>query len=408
MRRPLIATVAAVAAALYLGGAPAAATTGELDRRELRQSLDAVHAAGMYGIYAQTRAGGREWAGASGVADVDTRRPVRPGLRHRIGSITKTFVAVAVLQQVERGRIDLDAPVARYLPGLIPGERGQKVTTRMLLNHTSGISDHVAGAFPSLLEGSAKSLDDNRFRTFSSEELVKLGLAAPSYGEPGAQPGSYSNTNYVIAGLVLRKVTGMSPEDYITRHVIRKAGLRETAFPRSPYIRGAHSKAYENMYGWIDPPRDYSVYDMSWAGVAGNLVSTMDDLNSFYRSLLRGDLIGPASLAQMKTTVKVGVAGFAMDYGLGLYPLDLPCGRFWGHDGGVFGMGTQSLVSEDGRRQVSFGMNLMKYQRFDENGQMLPNDIDPALGSFLLKGACGTDTAFKSAQPSFPLLPTSR
>ncbi|MFI6291803.1 serine hydrolase domain-containing protein [Nonomuraea sp. NPDC050790] len=408
MRRAWIATLAAVAAALHLGGAPAAATTGELDRRELRRSLDAVHTAGMYGVYAQARSGRQEWSGAAGVADVDTRRPVRPGLRHRVGSITKSFVAVAVLQQVERGRIDLDAPVARYLPDLVPGERGQKITIRMLLSHTSGISDHIAGAFPSLLEGSPKSIDDNRFRTFASAELVKLGLAAPSYGEPGSQPGSYSNTNYVIAGLVLAKVTGTGAEDYITRHVIRKAGLRETAFPRSPYLQGPHSKAYENLYGLIDPPRDYSVYDMSWAGVAGNLVSTMDDLNTFYRALLRGDLIGRAALAQMKTTVKVSVAGFTMDYGLGLFPMDLPCGRFWGHDGGVFGMGTQAMISEDGRRQVSLGMNLMKYQRFGPDGQMLPNDIDPALGAFLLKSSCGTDTVTKSAQPAIPLFPTSR
>ncbi|WP_157246388.1 serine hydrolase domain-containing protein [Nonomuraea typhae] len=409
MRRSLIATVAALAAALSLSTVPAAATTGDLDPRELQQSSDAVHAAGMYGFYSQARAGHERWSGASGVADVQTRRPVRPGMPHRIGSITKTFVSVAILQQVERGRIDLDAPVARYLPGLIPGERGDKVTVRMLLNHTSGIGDHIAGIFPSLLEGSPKSLDDNRFRTFTSAELVRHGLAAPSPGAPGSQPGSYSNTNYVIAGLVLQKVTRMPVEDYITRYVIRRAGLRETAFPRSPYIRGEHSKAYENMYGLIDPPKDYSVYDMSWAGVAGNLVSTMDDLNTFYRALLRGKLVGGASLAEMRRTVKISVGGFVMDYGLGLYPLELPCGRFWGHDGGVFGMGTQSLISEDGRRELSFGMNLMKYQRFDENGQMLPNDIDPAVFRFLMTAACGgTAAPSLKAAPSIPLLPTSR
>lgn len=399
--KQLAVALAVVATTLHAGTATATADEG-LDRQALRQTLDAVHQAGMYGVYSAVREGWQEWRGAAGVADVVTRRPVQPGMRHRVGSITKTFTAVAVLQQVERGRIELDAPVARYLPDLIPGERGQKVTVRMLLNHTSGIGDHIGGAFPSLLEGSPQSIDDNRFRTFSPQELVKLGLAAPSPGAPGATPGSYSNTNYVIAGLVLEKVTGVRAEDYITRNVIRRAGLRDTAFPRSPHIQGPHSKAYEALYGLIDPPRDYSVYNMSWAGVAGNLVSTMDDLNRFYRALLGGRLVGAEQLAQMQTTVKIAVGGWQIDYGLGLYPADLPCGRFWGHDGGVFGMITQSLTSADGKRQASFGLNLAKYQQLDENGVPQLHPVDVAVGEHLLLALCGPGTARTLGQTFTP------
>ncbi|WP_245899189.1 serine hydrolase domain-containing protein [Nonomuraea indica] len=382
---------------------PSAADGSPLDRGALRQSLDAVHEAGMYGIYSAVRDGGHGWKGASGVADVETRRPVRPDMRHRVGSITKTFTAVAVLQQVERGAVELDAPVNRYLPGLLPGERGGKVTVRMLLNHTSHIADYIAGAFPSLVQGSPASLDEHRFRTLQPRELVELGLAAPPTGEPGATPGSYSNTNYIIAGMLLAKVTGTPAERYITRHVIDRAGLRDTSFPRGPRIPGPHSKAYESLYGLIDPPRDYSVYDMSWGGTAGALVSTMDDLNRFYRALLRGRLVGAAQLAEMQKTVPVGVGGFAIDYGLGLYALDLPCGRFWGHDGGVWGMGTQSLTGPDGRRQLSFGFNLMKYQRVNEDGRLEPHPIDGAMVSHLLAGLCGTDAARTAQAPVTPL-----
>lgn len=215
--------------------APAAADTG-LDRQALRQALSAVHEAGMYGIYSQVRDGSQTWQGASGVADVASNRPVKAGMVHRIGSITKTFTAVAVLQQVARGTVELDAPISRYLPDVVPGERGERITVRMLLNHTSHIADHVGPAFPSLLQGSAQSLDDNRFRVFTREELVRLGLDAAPTGEPGATPGSYSNTNYLIAGLLLEKVTGQGAEEYITRNVIRKAGLRHTSFPRTPHI----------------------------------------------------------------------------------------------------------------------------------------------------------------------------
>src|SRR4051812_5162799 len=111
----LLLTVAApVTPADARPAAPAADSS--LDPGVLDSTLRAVHQAGMYGVYSSVRDGDRQWTGASGVADVDTGRPVRPGLRHRVGSISKTFAAVAVLQQVERGRIRLDAPIGDYLP----------------------------------------------------------------------------------------------------------------------------------------------------------------------------------------------------------------------------------------------------------------------------------------------------
>ncbi|MEV8631460.1 serine hydrolase domain-containing protein [Streptosporangium sp. NPDC051023] len=378
----------ATAVAAPPGSGPVAPSA--LDRQALKKTLAAIHEAGMYGVYSGVRDGEAAWDGAAGTADLDTGRPVRAGMLHRIGSITKSFTSVAILQQVERGRVDLDAPVARYLPRLLPPELGQKVTVRMLLNHTSGIGDYVLGAFPSLAQGSAASLDDNRFRAIPPGELVRFGLEAPRTGEPGER-WSYSNTNYIIAGLLLEKVTGTGAESYITRNVIRRAGLRDTSFPRTPFIPGPHSKAYESFYGFIDPPRDYSVYDMSWGGTAGAIVSTMDDLDRFYRALLTGKLIGPAQLTQMQTTVPVTDAqgNVLINYGLGIYAQDLPCGRFWGHDGAVFGMGTFSLSSQDGRRQLSLGINLMKYQRFDDNGVLQPHPIDYALGAHMVQALCG-------------------
>ncbi len=371
-----------------------------LDRAGLDSTLDAVHAAGMYGVYSSVRDGGERWTGASGVADVDTGRPVEPGMRQRVGSISKTFTAVAVLQQVERGRISLDAPVSAYLPDLIPGERGRQITVRMLLNHTSGIGDYVLGAFPSLARGSAASLDEERFRSIRPEELVRLGLEAPATGRPGELPGSYSNTNYVIAGLLLEKVTGQKARTYITHHVIDRAGLRHTSYPRTPFIKGPHPRMYESFYGLIDPPRDYSVYDMSWASTAGSIISTTDDLNRFYRALLGGRLIGAAALDQMLRTVPVN----GMNYGLGIYALDIPgCGRFWGHDGAVFGAGTLALSSRDGRRQLALGWNLMKYQRLKEDGTGLePSPIDDALNAHIGRALCPTTASSPQSRRLLP------
>ncbi|MEU8354077.1 MULTISPECIES: serine hydrolase [unclassified Streptomyces] len=390
MRRPRTAIIGIGLGALLTTGlltAPGASAGAppRIDREALQQSLDAAHEAGMYGTFSSVRDGRRQWSGASGVADVETGRPVRPGMHHRVGSITKTFTSVALLQQVQAGRLELDAPVADYVPDLVPGELGRTVTVRMLLNHTSHIADHMPGAFPSLLEGSTASLDENRFRTFTPAELIGFGLDAPATGKPGEVPGHYSNTNYVIAGEILGRVTGEDPQRWITRHVIRPAGLRDTYFPDGPRIRAPHSKMYESFYGLIDPPRDYSVYDMSWAGTAGAVVSTPEDLNRFYRALLGGKLLGRAELAEMQRTVPVD----AMErYGLGIYALDLPCGRFWGHDGGVFGAGTVSLSGPDGKRQMSLAMNLMKYQTVNEDGTIEPSPIDDALGEHMLQALC--------------------
>ncbi|MEU2715597.1 serine hydrolase domain-containing protein [Streptomyces sp. NPDC007205] len=361
---------------------------GTLDGAALNSGLRAVHDAGMYGVYSSVRDGSERWTGAAGVADVDTGRPVRPGMLHRVGSVSKAFTSVALLQQVERGRLRLDAPIGDYLPALVPGERGREITVRMLLNHTSGIGDYVVGAFPSLAHGSTASLDEDRFRSIRPEELVRLGLAAPATGKPG-EKWSYSNTNYVIAGLLLEKLTGQDAEAYITRHVIARAGLHHTSFPRTPYIQGPHARMYDSFYGLINPPRDYSDYDMSWAYTAGALVSTTDDLNRFYRALLGGKLIGPAALREMQRTVPTGDGA---NYGLGIYSVDFRgCGRFWGHDGAVFGAGTLVYSSPDGKRQVAMGWNLMKYERLKSDGTGFEDSpIDDALNRQVVRALCPT------------------
>ncbi|MFE0376692.1 serine hydrolase domain-containing protein [Streptomyces inhibens] len=386
------AASAASAPTLPAGNATAVpADRAGLDRAALDTTLRAFHDAGMYGAYSAVRDGTEQWQGAAGVADVDTGRPTTPQMRHRIGSITKTFTAVAVLQEVGKGHIELDAPIGRYLPDLVPGERGRAITVRMLLNHTSGIGDYAGAIF-----ATPESLEGNRFHQFDPRELARLGLKAKPLGSPG-QAHHYSNTNYVIAGLLLQRITGQSPETYITEHVIRKAGLQHTYFPRSPYLTGPHAKMYEAAYGGFNPPRDFSVYNLSWAGTAGSLVSTMADLNRFYRALLGGRLLAPAQLRQMKTTVPMGSS--AVRYGLGLFKMPLPCGEFWGHNGLVPGAMTWSLSTADGRRQISLGFNLTRYQKLDGNNLPEAGPIDAAMDTHLVQALCGTSGSLRAGHP---------
>ncbi|GAB7028948.1 serine hydrolase domain-containing protein [Streptomyces sp. NPDC021749] len=398
--------VAAVPTPEETGAAPAGSThpSSGFDPAALQSALDGIHRAGTPGVYAEVRAAGRTWRGASGVADLRTGRPVAADMRQRVGSITKTFTAAAVMQQVEGGRIELDAPIGGYLPHLVPGERGEKITVRMLLNNTSGIPDYLPyafpslGKFPSLPDISPESLDDNRFREFRPEELIESGLNAPPAGEPGGPTGTYSNTNYLLLGQLLEQATGTTAEECITRNVIERAGLRHTEFPAGPHIDGPHSRMYEAFYGLIDPPRDYSVYSTSWVRTGAGLVSTMEDLNHFYGELLDGRIVSPSSLAQMQRTVPVrALDGQLIDYGLGLQKVTVPgCGTFWGHHGTVWGAATISLTRADGKRQLSLAMNLSRWNRIDASGKPQHHPIDDALSVLYRHATSGSGTAVQA------------
>jgi D-alanyl-D-alanine carboxypeptidase len=348
----------------------------------LTTALDQIHRAGMPGVFAEVRDGEEVWRGAAGVADLITGQPVTPDMRHRIGSITKTFTAAAVLQQVERGQIGLDTPIGHYLPRLVPGERGDTITVRMLINHTSGLADYLPyaysslRAFPAIAKTTPQSLEDNRFRQFHPTELIQLGVSAAAAGKPGGTPGVYSNTNYLLLCQLLELVTGGTAEKCIAENVIDRAGLPDTEFPTGPHIKGPHSKMYEGWFGMLDPPRDYSEYDMSWVGPAASLISTVADLNRFYRLLLGGQIVSESSLGEMQRTVPViSFEGKQIEYGLGLHKMEVPGhGTFWGHDGTVWGAGAMSMTRADGRRQMSFAVNLMRSGR--------PNAIDEALSAF--------------------------
>lgn len=356
---------------------------------ELSGALEKLCRAGMPGVFAEVREGDHIWRGAAGVADVSSGRPVTSDMRHRVGSISKTFTAAAVLQLIENGEIGLDAPIGRYLPRLVPGERGDTITVRMLLNHTSGLAEYLPyaysslKAFPCLAATTPKSIDDNRFTRFHPTELIELGVSAPPVAAPGSTPGVYSNTNYQILCQLLEHVTGRSAERHIRQSVIERARLCDTELPTGPDISGPHSKMYEAWFGMIDPPKDYSVYDMSWVGPAASLISTVADLNRFYGLLLAGEIVGEESLTQMRRTVPViSFEGKKIEYGLGLHKLEVPAhGTFWGHDGTVWGAGTMTMTRADGKRQMSIAFNLTRWNELDASGKPQHHLIDDELSA---------------------------
>ncbi|WP_437610062.1 serine hydrolase domain-containing protein [Sorangium sp. So ce834] len=279
----------------------------------------------------------------AGVGDLETQAKVPVDGQVRIGSNSKPFTAVVVLQLVGEGKIDLDAPIETYLPDLIRGEGidGREITVRHLLQHTSGLPDFVG----LLLAGDLF----NAIRTYvQPRALLDLALT-----QPGKAPGTewaYSNTNYIIAGLLVEKVTGRPLAEEITRRILDRVGLRDTYVPGvgEQDIRGCHPRGYHADLG--EPLRDVTELDPSIAGASGNMISTPSDMNRFFTALLGGELLEPAELEEMRATVDASDQWPGYRYGLGLSSLPLRCGGvLWGHGGDIPGYETSGGVAEDGR-----------------------------------------------------------
>ena len=200
-----IALAAAVGLAVVgIGGTAVAepsvdqADRGErVDRQVVQRALDDMARTGAQGVQVRINDGRREFTARSGTAQVDSPSPVPTDGRFRVGSITKTFVSTVVLQLVGEGKVELDAPVQRYLPGLLP--HGDRITVRNVLQHTSGLYNYTA-ALPLDPDG----LLTIRYKTWTPAELVALSTARPLDFEPGTE-WRYSNTNYVMAGCWWRR-----------------------------------------------------------------------------------------------------------------------------------------------------------------------------------------------------------
>jgi D-alanyl-D-alanine carboxypeptidase len=334
----LSAGVLALVAVTVAGAAPVAAATPRTDA--VQRGLDAlVREHGFPGAMASVRDGdGRSRFYSAGVGDLRTGAPVPVEGRVRIASATKMFTATVVLQLVDEGRVRLDEPVETYLPNLIRGDGidGRAITVRRLLQHTSGLPEYFTMDYLTV-----------RHTYAEPRELLDLALA-----KPGTGPGwSYSNTNYVVAGLIIQRVTGRPVGEEITERIIEPAGLRHTYWPRvgEEDIRGRHAHGYYTA----EPPAgeriDITRLDPSWGWAAGQLVASPGDVNRFLGALLGGRLLSRARLAEMRETVPAPGLPPNWRYGLGLIRIELSCGEVaWGHGGDVDGYETRDAVTEDG------------------------------------------------------------
>lgn len=336
-------------------GAARGAVTGSLGTLVTRHGIPGAAAEA-------TEPGCGRWTAARGVADLGSGRPMSAGDRLRIGSITKTFTATVVVQLAAEGRLGLDDPVERHLPGLIRGNGydGRTITVRGLLQHTSGLPDYTESL-------GRRPVGEWRFRHFEPRELIAAALKMP---HPDRK-WHYATTNALLAGLVVEKVTGRSVETEVTRRIIEPLGLRDTYWPGDTTgIRGPHSHSYfpdperrgagragpgqqgrQRLHG--PPLADGTAWNTTFGGAGGALISTPADVNRFYRGLFGGTLVPARRLAEMRRTVPADPRRLwpGARYGLGLIASPLSCGgAWWGHSGTVPG-GHRALgaITPDGR-----------------------------------------------------------
>jgi len=363
-RTAVRALAAGTAAAVLVAAPPVAATAADRpERTGLRRLLDDVVAAGAIGALAEVREGRTVRRATGGVAERGGARPVPRDGRFRVGSITKTFVATVVLQLVDEGRVRLDDPVEAWLPGVVPN--GADITVQHLLEHTSGLYDYLYTLpFPPSPE-----FLDNRWRTWDPRELIARAVA---HGPTSTVPGktyAYTNTGYLLLGLIVEAATGNPYAREVERRIIRPLRLDGTSLPGTdPDIPGPHPHGYVPIRQDAQTQLvDVTRMNPSVMGAAGSLVSTTEDLNRFYGALLAGRLLPAHLLTGMR------------ERGQGLSYRDTSCRvRVFGYDGDALAYQAWSFSTVDGARRVTVALTP------DFTG-----DVDDAVDALLDRAFCG-------------------
>jgi len=242
-----------------------------------------------------------------GVSDVKTRQPMRIDDHFRIGSITKTFTATLLLILADEGKLGLDDPVSKYV-AWVPN--GEKITLRMLADMTAGLHSYTED------DAWVKTMFSNLKRVWTPRELVEVGLKSPPDFPPG-QGWHYSNTNYVLLGMILEQVTGKKIQESFAEKMFKPLKLTQTSWPvggalPNPYAHGTTMQSID------DKLSDATHRDPSWAFTAGELVSTMADLRTWVVSYTTGTLVSPAMQKQRLTWMTMPPMTPEHAYGIGI------------------------------------------------------------------------------------------
>jgi D-alanyl-D-alanine carboxypeptidase len=350
----LLAVIGLAVIAVAVPG-PGRAATGPagppLDRQALARAIAGLPSSQE--TAAVVAVGGRSgrWSGASGLASFAPSVPAAPGDEVRIGSISKTFIATVVLQLAAEHRVSLSRPVQRYLPGLL-ADGDPPVTIAELLNHTSGLgpADGIVAT------GDPRWFLDHRLARFTTAELLGPVLQQPLIFAPGTHQ-QYNGVNYIVAAMLIQRVTGHSYAQEIQQRILRPLGLRHTYVPAAdPAMPAPYLHGYDSLgQGAGGPLTDISQQSPSLYGAQGAMISTPADLERFITALFRGRLLPAAQLEDMFAIPAVATGPFR--YGMGLVSYTFPNGvTVWGHTGQTPGYATGLLATRDLARTLVFAL----------------------------------------------------
>ncbi|MFJ2440564.1 MULTISPECIES: serine hydrolase domain-containing protein [unclassified Streptomyces] len=302
---------------------------------------------------------------AFGVADKATGAPMRSDLNVRIGSQTKTFTVTALLELVDRGKVKLDDPIAKYISGV---PNGNRITLRDLADMRSGLFSYTMDA------GFFKALTSAPERPFTPKELLGYSFKHPVQFQPGAK-FDYCNTNLILLGLVVEKAGGLPLGEFIRRNVLDPAGLSHTVFPTGAEFPSPHPQGYtdqtasgkvENSTGW----------NPSWGWAAGAMISDLHDLRIWSRVLATGTLLSPETQAQRLKTLPTAIPGSG--YGLGIFNV-----QGWiGHNGSLPGYESLTVYLPEAQATLVVLLNtditLKGYEPSTLFGQAITRVVTPS------------------------------
>ncbi|WP_427895175.1 serine hydrolase domain-containing protein [Kribbella sp. GL6] len=327
--------------------------------QELQQAAQEFVDAGFGSLELRVHDGGGEYVARAGVRELGSAELPPADQEFRVGSVTKTFVSTVVLQLVAEGKVELDSTVAGRLPRFALDER---ITVRMLLDHTSGLFNYTGEYYPdgtvvAGLPATGKEWADNRLRGYTPDELVEFALGKPARFEPGAE-WSYSNTNYSVAALLIEAVTGRTLAEELDSRIIKPLGLTGTIEPGDRTdIPGPHSHGYFRYQdGEESKVVDVTEQNPSLLFAAGSMLSTTRDLQVFMSALQSGKLLPAELLTAMRTPEpKSG----PLNYGLGLFAQDTGTQTIYHHNGSApGGYGALMYSTADGQKTLTAAITM--------------------------------------------------
>ncbi|MFC9769430.1 serine hydrolase domain-containing protein [Rhodococcus jostii] len=257
-----------------------------------------------------------------GFADPFRLRLMSTTDHYRIGSVTKTFTANAVLQLIDRRRLSLDDPLDNFVDGI---PYGHDITIGDLLGMRGGVYDYTAD--PQFLEEYTQT---PRMPDWNPQKAVDIIDRHAADARPPGQATVYSNSNYVLLGMVIEKLTGARADDYITDHVIASLGLANSLIPIGLHMPAPASSGYAVAENTV---RDVTASNPHVPWTAGSAVSTISDLTTYARQLAAGDLLSPESQRARMAFTPLPEYGDNVSYGLGIMKI----GQWVGHGGGTWG-----------------------------------------------------------------------